>query len=194
MCGCTERACSDAQDFGWRIGELAIKGPDSAAPHVSVFATEDIRLSLTGDFDDKFYLVLKQGTSCDTETLNSGWKLKGFAPIVGGEATWSGFEAGQGVVSVCLCHDTVAGLSDPFGKPHDPPYVCEKTANYAAKVGQVFVNGPLAEGALFQCRTGSICHIPIRWLALDSEDVRNQWTKSKVYAQTVSRQNPLANC
>ena len=63
MCGCIEETCAEAGDYGWHIGDLAIKGPTSQAPHVEVLATTDIVLPLTGEFDDKFYLLLKAGES-----------------------------------------------------------------------------------------------------------------------------------
>lgn len=181
VCGCNAKTCTDVEDFGWRIGELTVKGPWSRARLISAFKTEDVVLALDGDFDDKFYLLLKEGTSCADDS-----QLKGFAPLVSGKATWSDLDKYQGPFSVCLCHDTVTGLLDPFRSPHQPPTLCENATNYALKVGQVFINGPILKDDSFPCRTGFICHVTIRWLALDSENIRGTWAKTRVYVQRVS--------
>lgn len=187
MCACTDPPCALAKDFRWHIGSLNFKGPKALAPHVSAFATEDVRLSLVGDFDDKFYLVLKSGMGCETNAPVSGSRLDEFSPVVNGAASWSGLGKNRGPFSACICHDTVAGLSDPFGSPHEPRTACEDMANYASKVGQLFISGVLVEeNAAFSCRTGFICEATVRWIALDSEDVRAQWAKSQLYAQEVS--------
>ncbi|KAL8431142.1 hypothetical protein ACSSS7_005460 [Eimeria intestinalis] len=183
MCACTQSSCSLKEEFDWHVGDLAIKGPLSAAPLVSAFAAEDIRFSWAGDFDDKFYVLLKDGSSCAASAPDISHNFQRFASVVDGEATWRGPSQGLGLLSACLCHDAVAGLSDPFARPHEPPTFCEDAANYAAKVGQLFVNGPLASDSPLLCRTGSICHVMIRWMALDSEEVREAWAKSMVYAQ-----------
>ncbi|KAL8455778.1 hypothetical protein Emag_000352 [Eimeria magna] len=183
MCACTRSSCSVKEEFDWHVGDLTIRGPVSAAPFVSTFATEDIRFSWPGDFDDKFYVLLKNGSSCAAGALDVSDKFQRFAPVVDGGATWSGPPQGLGLLSACICHDTVAGLADPFTDPHEPSGFCEDAANYAAKVGQLFVNGPLVNDSPLLCRTGSICHVTIRWMAMDSEEVREAWAKSRVYAQ-----------
>lgn len=189
MCGCSERECTTLQDYGWRIGELSIKGPTSHAPHLEVFATSDIRLSLSGDFDDMFYLLLKEGVSCTAGRADPSWNLQGFSPITEGKAAWAPFNTGVGPLSICICHDKVTGLSDPFGNPSEVPTTCEKASNYAVKVGQVFVNGPVKHDTKFTCRSGSVCTIKIRYIAMDSEATREQWAKSQVYTQNVSCPN-----
>ncbi|CDI87078.1 cysteine repeat modular protein, putative [Eimeria praecox] len=183
MCGCSERECTTLQDYGWRIGNLLIKGPVSHAPHLEVFATSDIRLSLVGTFDDGFYLVLKEGVSCESAKTNPSWNLQGFSPITNGNAAWAPFDTGKGPLSVCICHDKVAGLSDPFGHPSEVLAHCERASNYAVKVGQIFVNGPIRQDAEFTCRSGSICTITLQYIAVDSEATREQWAASQVYAQ-----------
>ncbi|KAL8271945.1 hypothetical protein Esti_004069 [Eimeria stiedai] len=183
MCACTRSSCSLKDEFDWHVGDLTIKGPVSAAPLVSTFATEDIHFSWAGDFDDKFYVLLKDGSTCAASALDASENFQAFASVVDGEATWTGPLQGLGLLSVCICHDSVAGLSGPFAHPHEPRAFCEDAANYAAKVGQLFVNGPLLNDSPLLCHTGSICHVTIRWMAMDTEEVRESWAKSKVYAQ-----------
>lgn len=188
MCACTQQPCAEPGDFGWSVGLLTILGPIIRASLVSVFVNEDIRLSFPGDFDSKFYLVLKEGRSCATSTLNSEWPLHGFSPIDISEASWTGFNKSQGPVAICLCHDTVAGLKDPFGSPHEPPAFCEDAANYGVRVGQIFVSGPLSDGnQTFFCVAGSACRLQFKWIALANEDVERRWSNSKIYVQRVSR-------
>ncbi|KAL8449815.1 hypothetical protein Emed_002778 [Eimeria media] len=184
MCACTKSSCSSKEEFDWHVGDLVIRGPLRAAPLVSTFATEDIRFSWAGDFDNKFYVLLKNGSSCAASASDVNDGFQRFAPVVDGDATWSGPSEGLGLLSACICHDTVAGLADPFAHPHEPSSFCEDAGNYAAKVGQLFVNGPLVSDSPLLCRTGSICHVTIRWMAMDSEEVREAWAKSRVYAQT----------
>ncbi|CDJ28361.1 uncharacterized protein EMH_0014250 [Eimeria mitis] len=183
MCGCSERECTTMQDYGWRIGELSFKGPVSHAAPLEVFATSDVRLSFSGDFDDMFYLVLKRGVSCATGETDPSWKLQGFSPITQGKAAWAPFDAGEGPLSVCICHDKVAGLLDPFGDPDEATAVCGDVSNYAVKVGQVFVNGPIKQGVDYSCRSGSICTVTLQYIAVDTETTRARWAKSQVYSQ-----------
>lgn len=189
ICGCSGTQCTQLQDYGWRVGTLKLKGPASKARHVEVFAASDILLPLNGDFDDKFYLLLKKGDSCETGAPDPAWNLQGFAPISNGMATWAPFSKGEGVLSVCLCHDTVAGLSDPFGDSQTSDAVCRDASMYALKVGQVFVNGPLVQDTPSTCRRGSVCYITIRYIAVDSGATRQQWASSQIYLQKVSQQS-----
>ncbi|KAL8440015.1 hypothetical protein Efla_004931 [Eimeria flavescens] len=184
MCACTKPSCTLKEEFSFPVGELSIKGPFSTAPLVSGFLTEAIHISWEGDFDDKFYVVLKGGTTCAADAPSISLHQQGFSPVFAGSATWTSQDLG--LLSVCMCHDTVAGLSDPFDHPHQPATFCEDRANFAAKVGQLFVSGPLTSTEPLSCRTGAVCHVTIRWMAMDSEEVRDMWAKSRVYAQTES--------
>ncbi|OEH75896.1 cysteine repeat modular [Cyclospora cayetanensis] len=184
MCGCTEATCRTAADHGWRIGELSLKGPDSQAPHLEVSARVDIRMTLSGDFDDKFFLQLKKGTSCTTGTADATWPSQGFAPIFENQATWKAFDEGLGPLSVCLCHNSEGeGLSDSSSGSQIPLAVCEDPDNYVTKVGQIFVSGPLKQHEAFSCRTGAICIVQFRRIGLDSDAARKEWTSTQVYTQ-----------